>query len=237
MWRRLGGGALGVVGLLAGLAPAGLGAAADPADHPALRRFLSAPASPIAQVRALRRIEARSGPLNASAWMEVWTENDAGGFRYQIAAEGGSPYIRSRVFEHALKTEQAMWASGDVRNGAITSSNYDFVDLGTPGIGLARIGVKPRRKDILLVHGSIFLQEEDGDLIRLQGRLSRTPSFWIRRVEVDHRYERIAGVRLPVSLAAVASLLFVGKSTMTVHYEYEIVNGERVGSPATSTRR
>jgi hypothetical protein len=56
-------------------------------------------------------------------------------------------------------------------------------------------------------------------------------------VEVDHRYERIAGVRLPVSLAAVASLLFVGKSTMTVHYEYEIVNGERVGSPATSTRR
>lgn len=237
MLRRLGGGALGVLGLLAGLAPAGIGASADAADQPALRRFLSAPLSPVASLRALRRVEARSGPLNASAWMDVWTENDAAGFRYRIAAEGGSPYIRARVFEHALKTEQAMWASGDVRHGAITPSNYVFEDLGPAAIGLARIGVKPRRKDVLLVDGSIFLQEEDGDLVRLQGRLSRTPSFWIRRVEVDHRYERIAGVRLPVSLEAVASVLFVGKSTMTVHYEYEIVNGERVGSPAASTRR
>jgi len=38
--------------------------------------------------------------------MDVWTEADqVGGFRYQVAAEGGSGYIRRRVFLAALQGE------------------------------------------------------------------------------------------------------------------------------------
>jgi hypothetical protein len=200
---------------------------------PALERFLSTEQLPPQQYRALRRLSARSERLNASAWMEVWTEADANGFRFEVAAEGGSREIRSRVFMAALRSEREMW--GGRSRGAINAENYRFQALGDEPTGLVSIGVKPLRKDIMLVNGAIFLRPEDGDLVRIEGTLSRTPSFWTRRVNIVRRYERIAGVRLPVALESTAHVLIAGKSTMTMTYEYESVNGNRVGSPVLAS--
>src|SRR3954470_11591890 len=86
-----------VVGALAALAaiqPSGY--ASSPAA--VLERFLAAEHAPLTQYRALRRFDARNDKFNSTAWMEVWTEADSRGFRYEIAAEGGSDYIRQRVF-------------------------------------------------------------------------------------------------------------------------------------------
>jgi len=76
----------------------------------------------------------------------------------------------------------------------------------------------------------------DGDLTRIEGRLSKTPSFWTRRVDVVRRYERLAGVRVPVSIESVAHVLIAGRSTFKMTYEYETINGHRVGSPAVSPK-
>jgi hypothetical protein len=97
--------------------------------------------------------------------------------------------------------------------------------------GLAAVGVKPRRKDVLLVEGAIFVQPSDGDLARIEGRLSKTPSFWTRRVDVVRRYQRLGGVRVPVSIESVAHVLIAGRSTFKMTYEYETINGQRVGTP------
>jgi hypothetical protein len=196
---------------------------------PVLERFLSTEQHPPQQYRALRRLSAGSERLNASAWMEVWTEADENGFRFEVAAEGGSREIRSRVFMPALRSEREMWSARN--RGAINAENYAFEDLGAEPTGLAWIGVKPLRKDVLLVNGAIFLRPEDGDLVRIEGTLSRTPSFWTRRVNIVRRYERIGGVRVPVALESTAHVLIAGKSTMRMTYEYETVNGHRVGSP------
>jgi hypothetical protein len=65
----------------------------------------------------------------------------------------------------------------------------------------------------------------------IRGSLAKNPSFWTRRVEIIRRYQRIAGVRLPVALESVANVRFAGTSTLTMTYEYESVNGQSVGSP------
>ena len=57
------------------------------------------------------------------------------------------------------------------------------------------------------------------------------PSFWTRRVEIVRRYERIAGVRVPVSIESVASVLIAGRSTFKMTYQYETINGQHVGDP------
>lgn len=44
-------------------------------------------------------------------------------------------------------------------------------------------------------------------------------------------YARLGGVRMPVALESVASLLFAGRSTFHITYDYEMVNGRRVGNP------
>ncbi len=187
---------------------------------------------PARQYRALRRLEARSAKLSAAAWMEAWTEVDPqDGFRYRIIGEGGSGYIRSHVLKPWLENERKMWAAGDPERASLSLANYTFEDRGITDDGLAHIDVKSRRKDLLLVDGSIFVNPDNGDLVRIEGRLSKTPSFWTRRVEVVRHYQRINGVHLPVAIESVAQVLIAGRSTFSMSYEYETVNNIRVGDP------
>lgn len=197
-----------------------------------LQRFLARGDSPPVEYRALRRIEANNPHFGQSAWMEAWTEFDnAHGFRYEIAAEGGSRYIRSKVLHAALDGEQKMWLAREPQRASFNHDNYLFEDGALTTEGLASVSVKPRRKDVLLVEGSIFLEPDDGTIMRIEGRLSKTPSFWTRKVEIVRRYQRIAGVRVPISIESVAHVLVAGRSTFKMTYQYETINGQHVGSP------
>jgi len=198
----------------------------------ALQRFLERADEPRVEYRALRRLEAHNAAFKADAWMIAWTESsNAGGFRYQIVSEGGSGYVRRRVLRPALEGERAMWASHEPDRASITEGNYQFDDAGRLADGLAAVGIRPRRKDVLLVDGAIYVVPEDGDLRRIEGRLSKAPSMWTRRVEIVRHYTRIAGVRVPTSIESVASVLIAGRSTFRMTYEYQTINGQHVGDP------
>lgn len=219
--------ALLAAALLQGAATDAAGQLSGEQHPPALARFLNAVGQGPESYRALRRLEARNRRLSDPAWMDVWTEADAAGFRYEIVDQGGSGYVHGRVFLPALETEQKAWRTDDGK-GALTADNYTFEDRGAESSGLSWIGVTPRRKDVMLVKGSIFLKPDDGDLVRVEGALSRTPSFWTRNVEIVRTYERIGGVRVPVRLESTASVRIAGTSTFTMTYDYESINGKPI---------
>ena len=198
----------------------------------ALQRFLARAEEPPVEYRALRRLEAQNKKFKQGGWMLAWTEYDhVNGFRYQIVDEGGSGYIRSKVLRAALDGEQKIWADREPQKSSFNHDNYMFDDGAVAADGLASVGVKPKRKDVLLVEGAIFVQPGDGELSRIEGKLSKTPSFWTRRVDVVRRYERMAGVRVPVEIESVAQVLIAGRSTFKMTYEYQTINGQHVGDP------
>jgi hypothetical protein len=218
---------------LTGVTGASVSAAAkaDPGFPSVLRRFLALDDPSPTSYRALRHLDARHQNLNKTAWMDVWTESDTSGvFKYTVVAQGGSGYIRSKVFLASLEQEKKMYESGTPGRAMLTHDNYIFAE-GASAEGLSGVAVTPRRKDILLIDGSIYLRPEDGELMRVEGRLSKAPSFWIRQVDVVQSYRRIAGVRMPIAVEAVASIRLVGKATFRMTYDYETVNGRRVGAP------
>jgi hypothetical protein len=230
MSRRLGRSLL--IATFAAFLAAHPGASGAPDDAPgALQRFLSLEDPTPAQFRALRHLEARNDKYEKSAWMDVWTEGDASGFRYTIVSEEGSDYIRSKVFRPTLDTERKLWAEGAPDQAALTPENYVFEDRGAQRDGLTALAVTPRRKDMMLVDGAIYLNPQDGELVRVEGRLAKAPSFWTRRVEIVRWYRRIAGFRVPTSLESVANVRVAGVSTFRMSYEYESINGHRVGNP------
>jgi len=212
--------------------PNGAAPRAATATHgPILQRFLALDDPFPTQCRALRHLEARNDKFDMHAWMDVWTEIDASGFRYRIVAEEGSDYIRAHVFREALEAERKVWATDAPDRASLTPANYTFEDQGVWADGLARLFVKARRKDILLIDGAIFLRPADGELLRMEGELSKQPSIWTRHVRIDRRFQRVAGIRMPVVLDASGSIIFFGQSSYRARYEYETVNGERVGTP------
>ena len=195
---------------------------------PALRRFLSIEYGVVHQVTSVRRLEASNDHLATDAWMEVRTTADANGFRYTVLDEGGSGFVRNRALRGALDQESQAWKEGQAERSWFTEDNYQFADAGTGPDGLARIGVTPRRKDLLLVNGSIFLRPEDGELVRIEGSPARSPSFWTRRIQVVRHYARVAGVHLPVAVESSAQIRLAGAATFRMTYKYESVNGIKV---------
>src|SRR5262249_11356617 len=161
-------------------------------------------------------LEASNAHFGVRGWMDVWTEyTHAAGFRYEIVAEGGSRQVRGRVLRPALDGERRMWEAREPQRASLTPENYVFRDAAAIEHGLAPLGITPRRKDVLLVEGSIFVEPTDGDLRRIEGRLSKAPSIWTRRVDIVRRYDRIGGVRVPVAIQSVAHVLIAGESTFS----------------------
>jgi hypothetical protein len=198
--------------------------------------FLTRPEEPLTQYRALRRMHARSERFNQEGWLDAWTEYDRRGFRYEIVSERGSDSVRTKVLRAVLKREQELVAAGEDTRADLTSENYEFEEAAGEGRGNERyVRLKPKRRDVLLVDGRMVLSSDGTELLRVEGRLAKNPSFWTSLVNVIRHYARLDGVRVPISTESNAKLKFVGLSYLDVRYEYETINGHRVSQEARRT--
>lgn len=211
---------------LAGQTPPGT-AASEPA--PITLRFLERPQESLTAFRAVRHLEATNRRLGKHAWLDAYTELSPDGvFSFRVVAEGGSGYIRKKVLRPILEGERDIVHRGDVARSALEPVNYEFTSEDPADAGLVRLTVKPKRREMTLIDGGVFVSGTDADLVRVEGRLARNPSFWTTRVDVVRRYGRVAGVRVPLGIESVAHVRLVGASEMTMTYCYEMVNGRLV---------
>ena len=202
------------------------GSAGRDAVEPALERFIARPDEPLKEYRAVRHMEAENHRFNLRGSLDAVTSLDADGrFSYTILREEGSDYVRSKVLRPVLENEEKLFATTDPSRAALTPLNYELNAAEPAEPGVVRLLAKPRRREISLVEGSVFVRSEDADLVRVEGRLAKNPSFWTTRVDVIRRYERLSGIRVPVRLDTTAQIRVAGASTMSVVYDYEMVNG------------
>lgn len=195
------------------------------ADNPIVGRFLDQSDTPLHSYRAVRRLSGANRRYRASGWIEATTALDpVNGLTYEVVAEGGSAYIRNKVLRSVLDREVEAHRSGDPGRTALTADNYEFGEA-APGAGEVRIRIVPRRREPLLVSGDIVLSPHDAELLRVEGDLARSPSFWTRRVFIVRRYGRMNGVRLPVAMSSTVNVLIAGDSSFTMCWDYELVNG------------
>ena len=191
----------------------------------AMRSFLARPAV-TRSYSASRRLEASGS--GQKAWLEAQTDFTlASGLFYEVTAEGGSGYIRSRVLRSLLDEEQRLIARGGSAGIALSTQNYRFTPERIDEDGLAVVSIQPLRKERSLIAGRMFLTI-DGELRRVEGRLAKNPSFWVSRVNVVRSYRLINGVPVPVSLETTAQLRLLGASTLRMTYRYSRVDDRTV---------
>ena len=215
--------------------------AAEPAPsvqgfEPVLQRFLTRTAEPLVSYRGTRRLEGRNERFDVTGWMEIATELSADGFHYRVIDEGGSEMIRRRVFRAMLENEQQVFASGDAERSAFTAVNYELSPAGTDEPGIVKLLARPKRKDVTLIDGAVFVTDTDADLVRVEGELAKNPSFWTRHVQVVKQYGRIGGLRVPVRVESTAQMRLVGTSTLTMTYDYTMINGVPVARTLASVQ-
>jgi hypothetical protein len=214
-------------------APTGLRAHAGNGTAP--DTAIAAEDQTLTHYRAYRRMHARNEKFNQEGWLEAWTELDERGFRYEIVVERGSDYVRNKVLKELLKREQQLIAQGGAARAEFTNANYVFEDADRHGPGVRYVLLKPRRKDVLLVDGRMVLNQDGSELLRVEGRLAKNPSFWTTMVNIIRDFARLDGVRVPIATETIAKIRFAGVSRMQVHYEYETINGRPVSLAARRT--
>jgi len=199
----------------------------DPVAH-SIEQFLARSPQPRA-FKVSRRMDAENG--GRRGWLEAFTEYTAAeGFRYRITAEGGSDEIRTRVLKPVLDGDQEAFSVSEAGRSSLAPSNYRFAANGVDADGLANVLITPRRKEPALISGTMFLRPDDGTLVRVQGRLAKSPSFWVQNVEVVRTYKRIDGVVVPVAFQSKAQVRFLGEATLRVTYAYSEIDGKQPSS-------
>ena len=192
-------------------------------------RFLAPDDVPLVSYRAFRHLAAstRGGKMRAS--IDAWTTLDpTGGFTFEVTASEGSGLIQKRVLIAALEAERDAVKATDRGQSALTPANYDFLDITAEEGRLVKMDVRPKRKHVMLIDGALFIEADSADLVRVEGELSKRPSFWTRRVRVVREYDRVGGVHVPVSMTSTADVLIVGASTFSMTYRYAEINGKQI---------
>jgi len=203
----------------------------SPSEYVAVERFLADIEKPPVPYHARRRLEASSEKLNESAWLEAITQFDPNsGFAYSVVAQGGSERIRKRVLHAVLEAEQENSTLDEWRKANLSRANYELDFGGRAGNGMLKMQLTPRRRDSRLVLGSALLTPHSGNLVRIEGRLSKSPSFWVRWVNVSRSYSQVGGSMMPVAVESTADVRIAGVSTFQMTYDYQMVDGQAVNS-------
>jgi len=159
---------------------------------------------------------------------------------YSCAHFSGGGFINKNVIAHVLERNVDYVRRGIGSKAAILESNYKFSGKGTEefaGQPVYRFAVKPRHKAQGLFRGDVLLDTQTGHLLRAEGRLSKSPSWWIKRIEFVQDYADVGEFTMPVKTFAVAQARMIGRVVVTIrHNGYEVRTAQtRPVSPAGGT--
>ena len=184
------------------------------------------------RARQLRNFEAKRQytldytgfPSSRSAEMNVKVSYHAPGAKaFVVLAESGSKLILTRVFRKLLESEQE--SSGDEKSRtevALTPQNYRFALRGCDvdgGRDLYVMDLEPLRETKFLYRGTIWIDAEDFAVTRIDAEPARNPSFWTRKSQIHHRYQKIGEFYLPSMNETVTDVRVGGKAVLTIRYQ------------------
>lgn len=197
--------------------------AADPVFEQVLAKSNTVAPPPY---RAFRRMEGGLIDSDRRGWIEAWTEYTPGrGFTYEVVREGGSEYVRNKILRGMLVSEQKLIAGGKRLHASLESMNYRFEDGGMADGGLQRVLLKPAKKSDGILNGSVLVDPESGLMTRIEGRLVKSPSFWLRDVDVTYKYAHVGDRVVPVEMISTGRVRMFGRSNFRMVYDYESIDG------------
>ena len=84
--------------------------------------------------------------------------------------------------------------------------------------------VKPHKKRVGLFKGRVYLDVHTGTLVRAEGSVVKSPSFFVKHIEFWQEYADVQSFTLPVHIHSEAKARIVGRTIVDiVHRDYQPV--------------
>jgi hypothetical protein len=150
-----------------------------------------------------------------------------GSKEFDIISSSGWGGARKHVFPRLLEAETEASRPESPEDSRITPQNYSFTMLRADEIEGRKtyvIEVIPKKQKKYLMRGTIWLDAEDFAIVRLEGEPAKNPSFWIKKVQFEHKYEKHGPFWLAESDSSVSDVRIFGSTELRIDYFGYTVN-------------
>lgn len=156
----------------------------------------------------------------------------------------GDRFVKTNVIVRLLQAEEDRLQNRETSPTTLTGANYKFSYIGQSDVDgrlVYAYGVKPRAKRKGLFKGRIYLDLVTGSLVRSEGVLTGSSSFFIKKVRFVNDYADINSFTLPVRMHAVVLARIIGHAVVDVyHQNYRPIpvaagaKGKELGDPRSA---
>jgi hypothetical protein len=161
---------------------------------------------------------------------------------FTVISQDGSKFIIEHVFNKLLESEQEAVDDQNRQATALTLENYAFALAGyeeqADGTHTYVLDVKPRKTNKFLYVGKIWVNAEDFAVTRIEASPAKSPSFWIKKTQIEHRYIKVGNFWLPAQNRSESQIRLGGRALLTIDYnDYRITSAATPGmtDPAASS--
>ena len=178
------------------------------------------------------RLVYRGFPGDREAEMTVEaTYNSPSSKEFKVVSESGSKLIRDRVFRKLLESEKEAAQPAMSTATLLNRDNYNFELVGyepAKSGGQYVLQVIPKRRSKYVYRGKVWVDGTDFAVTRIEAEPAQNPSFWTKKSEIHHEYEKVEAFWLPARNESVSYIRLGGRATLTIEYkDYRVTDARR----------
>ena len=156
---------------------------------------------------------------------------------FKIISQSGSKLILNRVFKKLLESEKEAAEPAMSAKTQLNRDNYTFELVGyyVPSNGGAQyvLRVEPKARSKYVYRGQVWVDGTDFAVTRIEAEPAENPSFWTKKSEIHHEYEKVQDFWLPATNESVSYIRLGGRATLTIEYkDYRVVDARHPGTAA-----
>ena len=145
---------------------------------------------------------------------------------YTAVTFQGDTFVKNNVIVRLLQSDVDRVQKKDGSTVAIVKSNYKFSFRKIEDLNGRIVYVfvlKPRRKESGLFKGQIFIDTQTAHIVQARGKLSKSPSWWIKRVDFTQDYIDVGEFTMPLETRLCTQVRILGPIAIVIrHNSYQV---------------
>jgi hypothetical protein len=142
----------------------------------------------------------------------------------------GDAFVKANVITRLLQSEVDHVQKDDGSAMALSAANYKFSYKGmqmVDGRTLHVFQLKPHKKRLGLLKGSMYLDARTGSLVHVEGVPAKSPSVFLSKIRMTQDFADFGPFTLPVHIHSEAKATVVGRTIVDVYdRDYQVVPGD-----------
>jgi hypothetical protein len=146
--------------------------------------------------------------------------------QFAVVSQTGSKFMMDHVIKGLLDGEKEAATDENRQRTALNTVNYNFTLAEADTTHEASqyvLNVIPKTNNKFLYRGRIWVDAKDFAVTRIEAEPAKNPSFWVKRSEVRHQYERVGDFWLPAENKTESWIRMGGRALLSIEYkDYKI---------------